>query len=150
MPASICETLREQPVTEVLVSPNSRTIKLQQCAKIAELRQALLIAGFRSLDSQAVALGLGRSTAWSVLRAGHKSTGLTGSVIRRMSGSSELPEGARRVLEQYVAQKLAGAYGHDEKQLRRFRNALSNDPLRLKKTSGNRSPSSYPQAVPRS
>ena len=149
MPASICETLREQPASEVLVSPNSRTIKLQQCAKIAELRQALLIAGFRSVASQALALGLGRSTAWSVLRAGHKSTGLTGSVIRRMSGSSELPEGARRVLEQYVAQKLAGAFGHDEKQLRRFRNALSNDRT-LEKRSGNRSSSSDPQAAPRS
>jgi hypothetical protein len=107
--------------------PTSRNIKLQQCAKIAELRQALVLAGFYSLDRQALALGLGRSTTWIVLKAGHKSTGLTGSIVRRILGSPELPLNARQIIEQYVAHKLAGAYGHDKKQLRKFRDALHDD-----------------------
>jgi hypothetical protein len=102
----------------------SRDIKLQQCAKIAELRRALLAAGFVSLDSQTVALGLGRSTTWSILRACHKSTGLTGSVIKRILNSAQLPAPARSVIEQYIAQKSAGAYGHDRDQIRRFRERL--------------------------
>lgn len=122
-------TLHKQLDMQPTPPTNRRNIKLKQCAKIAELREALLIAGFQSVDRQARALGLGRSTAWSVLRAGHKSTGLTGSIIRRISSSPELPENARLVLQQYVAQKLAGTFGHDTKQLRRFRSALSSDLL---------------------
>src|SRR4051794_8311918 len=107
--------MREQPDSDTVLTrvPAGRDIKLQQCAKIAELRQALLNAGFRSLADQALALGLCRSTTWSIMRAGHKATGLTGSIIRRMLSSSDLPPAARRIIEQYVAQKLAGAYGHD-------------------------------------
>jgi hypothetical protein len=114
--------LREQldSVAIITHAPAGRYIKSQQCAKIAELRQALLEAGFCSLNSQAHALGLGRSTTWSILRAGHKATGLTGSIIRRILSSAELPPAARGVIEDYVAQKLAGAYGHDKKQLRKF------------------------------
>ena len=112
-----------QTQTETVLSSASvcRIAKLRQCAKIAELRKALMDAGFNSLNSQARVLGLGRSTAWVILKAGHKSTGLTGSIIRRMSNSSELPLGARQVIEQYIAQKIAGAYGHDKKQIRKFR-----------------------------
>ena len=114
--------LREQRDSDFVVTraPNSRDTKLEQCAKIAELRQALLNAGFRSLASQSLALSLGRSTTWNILRAGHKATGLTGSIIRRILSSPELPQAVRCVIEQYVAQKLAGAYGHDRKQLRKF------------------------------
>src|SRR5690349_2727223 len=114
--------LREQADTEAVVTRAlaGRHIQSQQCAKIAELRQALLDAGFCSLNSQALALGLGRSTTWSILKAGHKGTGLTGSIIRRILSSRELPLAAKFVIEQYVAQKLAGAYGHDKKQLRKF------------------------------
>ena len=123
--------LREQldSVAVVTRAPAGRSIKSQQCAKIAELRQALLEAGFCSLNSQALALGLGRSTTWSILRAGHKATGLTGSIIRRILSSAELPPAARGVIEEYVAQKLAGAYGHDKKQLRKFQ-----ERVRLEKT----------------
>ena len=121
------KTLQRQPAVQFTPSPANREIKLQQCAKIAELRQALLMAGCRSLDSQAFALGLGRSTAWSVLRAGHKSTGLTASTVRQILRSEQLPVTARQVIEEYVAQKLAGAFGHDQKQLGRFRAALADD-----------------------
>ena len=115
------KTLRKQSNSDAMVSRSAgREVKLQQCAKIAELRQALLAAGFRSLDSQSLALGLGRSTTWTILRAGHKATGLTGSIIRRILSSPELPPTGRCIIEQYVAQKLAGAYGHDRKQLRKF------------------------------
>ena len=59
------------------------SMKARQCSKIAELRWALR-AGYPSLDKQASALGLGRSTTWAVLQASHKCSGLSGSVIKRM------------------------------------------------------------------
>jgi hypothetical protein len=59
-------------------------LKALQCAKIAELREVLLRSGYPSLDKQAVALGLSRSTTWAVLQAGHKSSGLCGKIERQI------------------------------------------------------------------
>ena len=102
--------------------PNScASMKARQCARIAELRQVLLRAGYQSLDKQASALGLSRSTTWAVLQANHKSSGLSGSVIKRMLRSRDLPPAARQWIEEYVAEKLAGTYGHGRKPLRIFR-----------------------------
>ena len=96
-------------------------MKARQCAKIAELRQVFLRAGYPSLDKQASALGLSRSTTWAVLQANHKSSGLSGSVIKRMLRSRDLPPAARQWIEEYVAEKVAGTYGHGRKPLRIFR-----------------------------
>ena len=94
-------------------------MKARQCAKIAELRQVLLQAGYHSLDKQASVLGLGRSTTWAVLQAHHKASGLSGSVVKRMLRSPELPP--RQWIDEYVAAKLAGKYGHSRPRLRVFR-----------------------------
>ena len=101
-----------------------RGAKLEQCAKVAELRRALMDAGFDSLREQARALGLGRSTTWAILKAGHKSSGLSASVVRRMLRSPNLPPAARRVIEEYVREKLAGTFGHGREQLKKFRARL--------------------------
>jgi hypothetical protein len=95
-------------------------MKARQCAKILELRQVLLRAGYQSVDKQASALGLSRSTTWAVLQANHNSSGLSGSVIKRMLRSANLPPPAKQWLEEYIAEKLAGAYGHGQKRLRIF------------------------------
>ena len=96
-------------------------MKARQCAKIAELRQVLLQAGYHSLDKQASVLGLSRSTSWAVLQAHHKASGLSGSVIKRMLRSPELPPAAGQWIDEYVAEKLAGKYGHSRPRLRVFR-----------------------------
>jgi hypothetical protein len=49
--------------------------KARQVAKIKELGAALAADGFVTLDEQARALGLSRSTAWAVLKANHKASG---------------------------------------------------------------------------
>ena len=104
--------------------PDAATIgamKARQCAKIAELRKILLQAGYRSLNQQAVALGLSRSTTWAILKAHHKSSGVSGSIIKRMLRSPELPPAARQWIDEYVAEKVAGRYGHRRYRLTVFR-----------------------------
>jgi hypothetical protein len=96
-------------------------MKARQCAKIAELRRVLLAAGYYTLNRQAIALGLSRSTTWAILQANHKSSGLSGSLIKRMLRSRELPPAARQWIEEYVAEKLTGAYGHKRNRLDIFR-----------------------------
>ena len=103
----------------------SRERKARQCAKIREIGEALCAAGYVTLDKQADALGLARSTAWTVLRADHKASGLTAAVLQRMLAAPKLPEAVREKLLEYVAEKSAGLYGHCANQRRRFLAALS-------------------------
>ena len=99
-------------------------LKARQCAKIAELREALIASGFDSVDAQAAVLGLSRSSTWMILNRNHKASGLSASVINRILRSTQLPTMARHKLEEYVEEKLAGKYGHPRQRLRRFRNQL--------------------------
>jgi hypothetical protein len=92
----------------------------RQATRIGELGGALVADGLVTLDDQARALGLSRSTAWAVLKANHKATGLTAATIDRMLSSPELPPRARATILTYVEEKLAGLYGHNKTQLRGF------------------------------
>jgi hypothetical protein len=94
--------------------------KARQAIRIKELGTPLAAAGLFTVDEQARALGLSRSSAWAVLKANHKATGLTAATINRMLSSPELPPRARATILTYVEEKLAGLYGHNEEQLGRF------------------------------
>ena len=81
---------------------------------------ALAAAGLATLDDQARALGLSRSTTWAVLKGNHKASGLSTATISRMLFSPELPPHVRATLLMYVEERAAGLFGHNEQQLRRF------------------------------
>ena len=55
-------------------------LKTRQSSKIREIGEALISTGFVSLDSQAKILGLPRSTAWTILAAEHKGTGISARI----------------------------------------------------------------------
>lgn len=100
-------------------------MKAQQASKIRNIAHALATDGIVRLNHQAQALGLGRSTAWTILRASHKSTGISGAIIVRMLASPTLPGPARAAIIEYVEEKAAGIYGHSKAQRRRFVAALA-------------------------
>src|SRR5262244_674676 len=52
--------------------PLTARMKARQSSKIRELAEAVKSAGFLTLDEQAQALGLSRSTAWTIGKASHK------------------------------------------------------------------------------
>src|SRR5262249_19878861 len=66
-------------------------MKARQAAKMRELGHALVDAGFLTLDEQSKALGVARSTTWTILRASHKGSGLSAAIIKRMLLSPQLP-----------------------------------------------------------
>src|SRR4249920_2915686 len=107
----------------IMSQPTSSTgaMKALQCAKIAELRKILEQAGYYSLNEQAVVLGLGRSTTWALLKANHKASGVSGSIIKRMLRSAGLPLAVRQWIDEYVGEKLAGKYGHRRSVFLRLR-----------------------------
>src|SRR5215475_9869891 len=106
-------------------TPVLAEMKSRQASKIRELGQALVDAGFLTLDEQAKVLGLARSTTWTILRASHKGSGLSAAIIRRMLLSPQLPPRARAKILEYTEDKLAGAYGGSRTQRRRFFARLS-------------------------
>jgi hypothetical protein len=95
-------------------------MKARQAAKIREVGHALVDAGFLTLDEQSKALGLARSTTWTILRASHKGSGLSAAIIKRMLLSPQLPPLARRKILEYTTDKLGGVYGGSRTQRRKF------------------------------
>ena len=97
--------------------------KERQCSKIKELSAALVAAGFLSLDEQATALGLSRSTTWTILGAKHKNYGLSGELINRILKRPQFDRRVRAKVTEFVEEKASGSYGHNKAQLRRFTTA---------------------------
>jgi hypothetical protein len=93
---------------------------IRQRQKIQQIGEALVRAGLSNLTQQATALGLIRSTAWNILQAKHKKSGLSTRLIIRMLSAPELPPTVRNIILEYVEEKCAGLYGHSDKQLRKF------------------------------
>jgi predicted DNA-binding transcriptional regulator AlpA len=94
--------------------------KARQAAKIRELWESVRTAGFLTVDEQAKALGLSRSTAWTLRKANHKSSGLSVSIINQMLSAPHLPPLARAKILEYIQEKADGLYGGSESQRRRF------------------------------
>jgi hypothetical protein len=96
---------------------------------IEELVAAVKSAGFLTLDEQAKALGLFRSTAWTIRKASHKASGLSASIINRTLAAPELPPLARTKIREYVEEKATGLYGGSRSQRRKFAARLSIEKL---------------------
>jgi hypothetical protein len=101
-------------------SGSSAEMKARQSSKIRELGDVLVAMGFHTLDQQAEALGLARSTTWTILNGNHKASGLSATVINRMLAAPQLPPLVRATIHKYIDEKAAGLYGHNKLQLRRF------------------------------
>src|SRR5471030_3083881 len=101
----------------------SRKNRQTQASKLAEIREALITAGYNSAAKQAEVLGLCRATAWVLLNRDTRA-GPTAIVIKRVLSSRNIPPEARRKVEEYVEQKISGLYGHNEEQTRAFRDKL--------------------------
>jgi hypothetical protein len=94
--------------------------KKRQTSKLTEIRQALIAAGCRTTGQQALALGVKRSTAWALLNRA-KRAGPSSVVLKRILLSTNLPLAVRRKVKEYIYEKSAGRYGHNERRVRWFR-----------------------------
>ena len=101
------------------VSDPNRT-RARQTVKIKELAETLEAAGFVSLDEKAHALGLSRSTTWTILKAKHKNYGLSAAILNRVLRKPNLNSRVRAKIMEYVQEKAAGSYGHNDAQTHRF------------------------------
>ena len=95
-------------------------MRQRQNAKIREIKYVLAAAGVPTLDNQAEALGLSRSTAWHLLNGKHKGSGISASINNRMLAAPRLPPAVRVTLLEYIAEKVAGRYGDSKLRLSKF------------------------------
>jgi hypothetical protein len=79
--------------------PRHHTVTLQQ------ISEALITSGYTSLDAQAKALGIHRSTAWTIIKARHKLGRLSSKTTSRILANPEAPPAVRTVIEKYLAEK---------------------------------------------
>jgi hypothetical protein len=94
--------------------------KARQAAKLREIREALVAEGYVRLDDQAAALGLSRSTTWTIISGTHKSSGLSSAVLNRMLSSPRLTPRVREKIIEYIEEKGFGRYGGSKVRLRKF------------------------------
>src|SRR4051794_33202733 len=109
--ARVCLQEEGEPSCDLARVDGVAEMKLRQSRKIREIWKALRAAGFCALDEQARVLGLPRSTAWTLLQAKHKASGLSAATIDRMLASPSLPAPVRSQILEYVEEKAAGLYG---------------------------------------
>ena len=68
-------------------------MKARQSIKIKEIKSALIESGYVTLDQQAKALGLARSTTWTIIKGSYKNSGFSmrlgvmGAMFTMASGS---------------------------------------------------------------
>ena len=91
----------------------------KQALKLAEIREALVTAGYNTTEKQAAVLGVGRSTAWVVLNR-DKRAGPSAKIIKRILLSPQVPKKVRLKVEQYVEDKIRGRFGHSKQRTQSF------------------------------
>jgi hypothetical protein len=74
--------------------------------KIQHIADTLVAAGYTSLNKQAQALGIHRSTAWTIIKKKHKLGRLNTNTTNRMLANPELPPPGRAVIQQYLAERF--------------------------------------------
>jgi hypothetical protein len=99
-------------------------MKALQSSKIREIGEALVAAGFRALDEQAEALGLCRSTTWTILKGNYKNSGLSAATLKRILAAPQLPPNVRARIHEYIEEKTAGLYGDSKPRIRKFTASL--------------------------
>ena len=105
-------------------------LKAREAAKMREIGEALVAAGYDNLDDQATALGLSRSTTWTIIRGTHKSSGPSSATLNRMLSAPDLHSLVRRKVLGYIAEKSAGRYGSPQNCLQRFNQRLADEAFR--------------------
>jgi hypothetical protein len=84
----------------------ARETSKQRRQALGRIADALREAGYTSLDAQAKALGLPRSTAYTIIKCQHKMGRLSKSVLAKMLSHSDLPKRVRAVLQEYASETL--------------------------------------------
>jgi len=80
---------------------HSRTHSIE----LRRISEALILSGYTSLDEQAKALGIHRSTAWTIVKSKHKLGRLSAKTVDRILNNPETPPPVRAVVQKYAVER---------------------------------------------
>jgi plasmid maintenance system antidote protein VapI len=69
--------------------------------ELRHISEALMLSGHTSLDEQAKALGVHRSTAWTIVKNKHKLGRLSAKTVDRILRNPQTPPTVRAIVQQY-------------------------------------------------
>ena len=72
---------------------------------LQDISEALIACGYTKLDKQAKALGIRRSTAWTIVKVKHKLGRLSSKTTSRILANPETPPSVRNVVQQYLDER---------------------------------------------
>ena len=75
---------------------------------LQQIREALVQSGYTKLDHQAKALGVHRSTAWTIIKTRHKLGRLSAKTTQRILANPDTPPSVRSVIQKYLAERSLG------------------------------------------
>jgi hypothetical protein len=78
---------------------------------LSRITQALISSGYTSLDEQAKALGVHRSTAWVIIKNKHKVGRLSAKTIHRILSNPQTPPHVRMLVQQYLEKRFERKLG---------------------------------------
>jgi hypothetical protein len=78
---------------------------LRRQTTVERIADALIADGYTSLDQQAKALDLNRSTAWTVIKTKHKLGRLNVKTTQQILANPETPSAVRAVIEKYLIER---------------------------------------------
>ena len=78
----------------------------RRIVSIQAIAGALVEAGFTSLDEQAKALGLRRSTTWTIIKTKHKLGRLNAKTAQRIFENPDTPPTVRAIIQQTFGERL--------------------------------------------
>jgi hypothetical protein len=76
----------------------------RQNVPIQAIAAALVASGYTCLDSQAKALGLHRSTTWTIVKNKHKLGRLNRQTAQRILANPDTPPSVRAIIQQALAE----------------------------------------------
>ena len=75
---------------------------------LQQIREALVQSGYTKLDQQAKALGVHRSTAWTIIKTRHKLGRLSAKTTQRILANPDTPPSVRSVIQKYLTERSLG------------------------------------------
>jgi hypothetical protein len=99
-------SLSTRPETVRYINEIKSSRSQHRTIPIQEIADALVAAGYISLDKQAKALGLNRSTAWTIVKNKHKLGRLNAKTTQLILANPNTPSSVRAVIQEYLNQGL--------------------------------------------
>ena len=105
-------------VVDNAIKPAASPCGTRKYSILQQIREALIKSGYRKLDQQAKALGLRRSTAWTIVNAKHKLGRLSAKTTTCILANPDTPPSVRSVIQKYLAER-SGVLASRAKRLTR-------------------------------